>query len=192
MDINDFWTYCGTGLLAWVVFTGLIYRAIRSDKTFTIQTVARKHVLLGLMLVVISIVPGAASWYAFNSYKNQQQMIAGTIAENLMNSWRTQCQADTVRNRDCSTPPDEEALIRDISEPTVDILAQVISLLTGLISLLGGALGINILTDGLLRRDKASTSGHLHNKMSITKTTTIEIDGKVFTQSTVLVFPSKS
>ena len=183
-ELNVFWLKYLAAFLVWGIVTGLIYWGIRSEKNFGALNIARKHMLCGVFMVVFSVAPGTYVWYAFIDFKHHQQLeAANTVAESL-ESWSRACQQTNVP---CPEPPDIPSML----EPIFDTMTQSMSFLAGLMGLLGGALGVNLITDGLLRREKPVPCASPFSGTRIRKTITLEVNGKVLQHETIVDYPDK-
>jgi len=185
-ELNAFWLKYLAAFVVWAIVTGLIYWGINSEKKFGALNIARKHVLCGVFMVVFSVAPGTYVWYAFIDFKHNQQLkAANTLAESLK-SWSSACEKAKQTNA-CPEPPD----IPKMLEPVFDTMTQSMSFLAGLMGLLGGALGVNLITDGLLRREKPVPRSGQFSGTRIRKTITLEVNGKVLQHETIVDYPDK-
>ncbi|MEG8232603.1 hypothetical protein [Pseudomonas orientalis] len=186
-ELNDFWLQYFAAFLVWVAVTGIIYRIIRSEKNFGALNIARKHMIYGAFMVVFSVAPGTYIWYAFIDFKHDQQLkAADTVAASLV-SWSRACEKTKQTNVPCAEPPDIQSML----EPVFDTITQSMSFLAGLMGLLGGALGVNLITDGLLRREKPIPCSGQFSGTRIRKTITLEVNGKVLQHETIVDYPDK-
>lgn len=185
-ELSAFWLKYLVAFLVWGAVTGLIYWGIHSERKFGALNIARKHVLCGVFMVVFSVAPGTYVWYAFIDFKHNQQLeAANTLAESLKN-WSSACEKAKQTNA-CPEPPD----IPKMLEPVFDTMTQSMSFLAGLMGLLGGALGVNLITDGLLRREKPVPRSGQFSGTRIRKTITLEVNGKVLQHETIVDYPDK-
>ncbi|WP_207106129.1 hypothetical protein ACLIN3_14280 [Pseudomonas orientalis] len=186
-ELNVFWLKYFAAFLVWVAVTGIIYRIIRSEKNFGALNIARKHMIYGALMVVFSVVPGTYVWYAFIDFKHGQQLEAADKVAATLVSWSRACEKTKQPSASCAEPPDFQGML----EPVFDTMTQSMSFLAGLMGLLGGALGVNIITDGLLRRERPVQCSNQISGTRIRKTITLEVNGKVLQHETIVDYPGK-
>ncbi|MGY2135118.1 hypothetical protein ACW9I8_00700 [Pseudomonas reactans] len=156
MTFVEFWWSTAVALAVWAVLTACICKRVRSGNVWKGSTAARQNILLGLLLVLLSAVPPAFLLDKLDDFKATQD---AESRDAQTESDQTNADTDSKRckralseGKQCDEPkpgPD----ISSFSKPlyrTLDKFVDVIGLVLGL---LGGALGVNILSDGLLRKD---------------------------------------
>lgn len=189
-DLNVFWLKYFAAFVAWVVVTATLYRIVRSQKRFGALNIARKHMIYGALMVVFSVTPGTYVWYAFIDFKHSQQAeAADTVAQSLA-AWSSTCAKNKQRNAPCAEPPDAQQ-IQGMLEPVFDTITQLMSFLAGLMGLLGGALGVNLISDGLLRREGPAQCPSQTRGTRIRKTITLEVNGEVLQHETIVDYVDK-
>ncbi|WAT25703.1 hypothetical protein [Pseudomonas sp. GXZC] len=156
MTFVEFWWSTAVALAVWAVLTASICIRVRSGKVWRRSTAARQNIILGLLLVLLSAVPPAFLLDKLDDFKATQDaesLDAQTKSDKTnADTERKRCGRALSEGKQCDEPkPGSD--ISSFSKPlyrTLDKFVDVIGLVLGL---LGGALGVNILSDGLLRKD---------------------------------------
>ena len=156
MTFVEFWWSSVVAVVVWAVLTACICKRVRSGNVWKGSTAARQNILLGLLLVLLSAVPPTFLWDKLDDFKayqdEQSRHTQAEIDKINADTYRKRCAQTRLEGKQCDElkpGPD----ISSFSKPlyrTLDKFVDVIGLVLGL---LGGALGVNILSDGLLRKD---------------------------------------
>lgn len=158
MTFVEFWWTTVVAVVVWAVLTACICQRVRSGNVWKGSTAARQNILLGLLLVLLSAVPPAFLWDKLDDFKayqdEQSRHTQAEIDKTNADTHRKQCGQALSEGKQCDAlvpGPD----ISSFSQPLYRSLDKLIDVIGLVLGLLGGALGVNILSDGLLRKDAA-------------------------------------
>lgn len=192
-SINDFWWATLLALSGWGAIAFLIGWRVRSGKVFKGITAAKQNIYLGLILVVVSMVPPGVSWFKYMDFKEQRQAESQETAQ--MNQRlqadtdEKKCAALKAQNQECAPKKDQQRQ-EDDGETLYTIMAKIVDMIGVFVGFLGGALGVNILSEGLFRRDKTLPEPLEPSPMYVKRTITYE-GGKIHHETIMEYRPSK-
>lgn len=160
-------------LLLWVALAVLICAWIRSGRQIGNWTAARQNMVLGLLLVLASVSTSTYSWNQVDQFKTYQSAETDALQDDIdrrnADTYKKNCDRRSDKTQPC--PPAKPGVkISVYSEPLNHSLDKVVEVIGLVLGLLGGALGVNLITDGLLKKDPPKYSLVRRNESRVTRT----------------------
>lgn len=160
-------------LLLWVALAVLICAWIRSGRQIGNWTAARQNMVLGLLLVLASVSTSTYSWSQVDQFKTYQSAETDALQDDIdrrnADTYKKNCDRRSDKTQPC--PPAKPGVkISVYSEPLNHSLDKVVEVIGLVLGLLGGALGVNLITDGLLKKDPPKYSLVRRNESRVTRT----------------------
>ena len=160
-------------LLLWVVVAVLICAWIRSGRLIGNWTAARQNMVLGLLLVLASVSTSTYSWNQVDQFKTYQSAETEALQDDIdrrnADTYKKNCDRRSDKTQPC--PPAKPGVKLSVySEPLHHSLDKVVEIIGLVLGLLGGALGVNLITDGLLKKDPPKYSLVRRNESRVTRT----------------------
>ncbi|MDR9875449.1 hypothetical protein RJC98_09660 [Pseudomonas allii] len=190
---TTFWWSTSGVLTLWALLTLGVCVLVRSGKVIWPLTAARQNVLLGLSLVLLSVSASAYCANQLSRYKvDHKAEKAQSQAElDRLNDQTQQKRCARLATQDLTCEPAKPSYdLAANDEPVFEILGNTVEVIGVLLGLLGGALGVNILTDGLLKKDPPRYSPVRARDIRVTRT--LGLKGWRLEHVTVRSYPASS
>lgn len=147
---EDFWWFALITVGLWAVLTFALCVCARRT------TSAHKSMLIGVTMVLLAAIPPAAILSKLNQYKSDMaaeiSVEQAKIDDQNKDAQRKKCLRAISLGKACDAPKGTVNLA-EFSVQLELLLDQLVSVIGLVLGLLGGALGVNVLSDGLLRKD---------------------------------------
>lgn len=145
-------------LVPCVLLAIIICWMVRTDWLAGFHTPASRNIVLGVLLVVTSLVPIGVASTTFLEFKKQEEFQAQIHQETTEKALAKSVKPGSGQNPPVVSGTSIYDALKENRQETYTIMEKFIDLVGLLLGFLGGALGVNILTDGLLRRDKLAVA----------------------------------
>lgn len=164
---EEFWWFTVVAVGLWGVVTFALCVCARRT------TSAQKSMVIGVTMVLLAAIPPAAILSKLNQYKSDMAAEIGEEQAKLddlsVDTQRKKCLHAISLGKACDAPKGTVNLA-EFSVQLELLLDQLVSVVGLVLGLLGGALGVNVLSDGLLRKDpppRTPTRRELHVKRTL-------------------------
>ncbi|WP_458375257.1 hypothetical protein [Pseudomonas pergaminensis] len=158
-------------LVLWAGVTLWICSRVRSGKVIGGGTAAKQNIWLGLLLVLVSVCASTYSWSQVNEFKTYMLAETEALQDDIdrRNADTHQKNCDKQPEKPCA-PAKPTPRLSVYSEPLNQSLDKVVEIIGVVLGLLGGALGVNLITDGLLKKEPSRYSPVTRRGTQVTRT----------------------